>query len=183
MLNKRDMPESKTQSRWLIPLVFVFTACWTPTERSIELTDGYKPVYGSAQVKEITLKAPEVVKNPGKIYRYGKFLLVNEKQRGIHLFDNENPANPEPIGFLNIFGNTDMAIKDDVLYADHAGNIVAIRLDDFQNITVQKSLSLTNWNLGIPPPRNAYFECADPSKGIVIQWKKVVRQNLECYAF
>src|SRR5688500_18518831 len=86
------------------------------------VTNGYRPVYGSVDANEIKLVASRTVNNPGKIYVYGKYLLVNEINEGIHVFNNERPSNPKPVAFIQIMGNSDMAIKDARLYADHAGN-------------------------------------------------------------
>jgi hypothetical protein len=144
---------------------------------------GYRPVYGSAAESAVAFMEPRQVDHPGKIYVYGKYLLVNEQKKGIHVFDNINPASPLNIGFLQLLGNTDMAIKDDILYADHLGNLVALTTNDFQTIEEEGRLPLRNWNLGIPPPRGFNFECVDPDKGIVVSWVTTSEtKNLKCYA-
>lgn len=145
-------------------------------------TTGYRPVYGSSELKEIAVTAPRPVKNPGKIYVYKHYLLVNEINEGIHVFDNSAPENPNPVSFLRIVGNSDMAIKGDILYADHLGNLIAVAISDFTKINKLGSLPLQNWNLGIPPPAGSYFECVDPEKGLVVSWKKTELRNPDCYA-
>jgi hypothetical protein len=143
---------------------------------------GYRPVYGSSEYSTISWNVPQAIKNPGKIYVYGKYLLVNETRQGIHVYDNENPQTPVAVGFIRILGNTDMAIKDGVLYADHMDNLVALTVHDFNSIQENGRLELSKWNLGLPPPVGFNFECVDPSKGLVIGWKKTEAQNLKCYA-
>ena len=133
-------------------------------------------------MKEVTLVNAQQLRNPGKIYSYKNFLLINEIKEGIHVFDNTNPKDPKPVGFVRLVGNSDMAIKDDVLYADHMGNLVAITFDDFTKVTTTSTLPLQNWDLGLPPPAGSYFECVDPSKGIVMRWVKVNLKNPACYA-
>lgn len=145
-------------------------------------TDGYRPVYGSETQMEIELISSRSIKNPGKIYTYKNFLLVNEVGQGIHVFDNRDPETPKAIGFIQMLGNSDMAIKDDILYADHMGNLVAITVNDFNTLDQKGSLMLQNWDQGLPPPSGSYFECIDQSKGIVIQWTKVELKNPSCYA-
>jgi hypothetical protein len=107
---------------------------------------------------------------------------VNEVNKGIHVFDNTAPDNPKAIGFVQLLGNTDMAIRNDVLYADYMGNLVALQVHDFENLTSVGTLPLQDWNLGIPPPGGSYFECVDPEKGIVTGWKKTTLKKRECYA-
>lgn len=165
-------------------LAFGLAGCFIPPDQEHQPldTEGYRPIYGSQELKEIQLVNARQVKNPGKIYTYKSFLLVNEIQEGIHVFDNVDPQNPKPIGFIQIMGNSDMAIKEDVLYADHMGNLVALTIDNFNSVVKAGSLPLENWHLGIPPPAGSYFECIDQSKGIVIKWANTELKNPGCYA-
>lgn len=143
---------------------------------------GYRPVYGPQEYTEVTWTDPQPITAPGKIYVYGKYLLINEAKKGIHVYDNASPQTPAALGFLRILGNTDMAIKDGVLYADHMGNLVALTISDFAAVQEKGRLELANWNLGVPPPAGARFECVDPAQGVVVSWKKVESENLKCHA-
>jgi hypothetical protein len=163
--------------------VAVLSACDPPEDAWRNQNQaGYRPVYGAPQFSEIKLLAPQPVNKPGKIYVYGSYLLVNELKKGIHVFNNENPAQPQPLGFLQILGNTDMAVRNDILYADHLGNLVALQVSGFNQVQTLGTLPLKNWNLGVPPPAGFHFECVDPSKGLVVDWKKTENKNLDCYA-
>lgn len=178
------MPFPQNYHRLLAPVLLCLSGCWEPVDRLSETrSDGYVPVYASAEVRQISYAPPRLVRNPGKIYTYGKLLLVNEIQQGIHVFNNEDPVQPVAIGFFNILGNSDMAIRDNVLYADHCGNIVAISMNDLSDFVVRETLPLQNWDLGIPPPRGSHFECVDPSKGVVTQWRNRKNQIFDCYAY
>ncbi|MEX1239482.1 MAG: hypothetical protein WEB30_07185 [Cyclobacteriaceae bacterium] len=154
------------------------------TNRIVDTTrvDGYIPVYGTSEYQDIAVKESRPVVDPGKIYVYGKYLLVNEKKKGIHVFDNSNPGEPVGVGFLQLLGNTDMAIKDGLLYADYMGNLVALTINDFKSIEENGRLPLRNWNYGLPPPPGFHFECIDPGKGLVVSWKKEKLLNPGCYA-
>jgi hypothetical protein len=171
----------------LIAVLIPFFSCDPePDELIVEAIPdeniGYRPVYGTQEFTTVTWTTAQPITNPGKIYSYGKYLLVNEVKEGIHVYDNSNPQFPIVLGFLRILGNTDMAIKDDVLYADHMGNLVALTITDFAAVQEKGRLELANWNLGAPPPKGFYFECVNPAKGIVVSWKKTEKQNLKCYA-
>ena len=175
----------KRISKFLIPLAIVLlTGCIAPPEETPTnfQTAGYRPVYGSADASEIKLVSAKAIKSPGKIYTYGKYLLVNEQRQGIHVFDNGNPTAPRPVAFIQMLGNTDMAIKNGKLYADHNGNIVRVTVNDFNALELEKSLKLTDWELGVPPPSGAYFQCVDASKGLVVSWEQVQLTNPDCYA-
>lgn len=171
-------------SRFLALMLLCLSGCWEPVDKWSETSsDGYVPVYAPAEMKQISFGTPRLVRNPGKIYTYGKLLLVNEKLQGIHVFNNENPVQPIALGFFNILGNSEMAIRDNILYADHGGNIVAISLNDLDNFAIRETLPLQNWDKGVPPPRSSRFECVDPAKGVVVQWRYVENQILDCYAY
>jgi hypothetical protein len=165
-------------------VVIIVQGCYLNTDPSSRdsLVQGYRPVYTSSDGGEVKFVDSREVKNPGKIYIYDQYLLVNEINYGIHVFDNHDPEHPTSLGFIQLVGNSDMAIKNNVLYADHMGNIVALNIQDSNNLTKQASLPLENWNYGTPPPSGFYFECVDTKNGIVVSWKKTEIKNPSCYA-
>ena len=174
----------KRTSPVLFSFLLFLTGCVDPGPQFIEVEQvtGYIPVYESSLVTEIFMAPPRPVAKPGKIYLYGKYLLINEQNRGIHVFDNSNPSVPENLGFLQLLGNTDLAIKDSVLYADHMGNLVALKVNDFGTIVEEARIALRDWVRGIPPPPGFYFQCVESHKGIVVDWKEVELKNPQCYA-
>lgn len=146
------------------------------------LIEGYRPLYGSQATIEVSLLPARAVESPGKIYIYNQYLLINERGKGIHVYNNADPTNPQAIAFINLLGNSDMAIKDDVLYADHQSDLKSIRLNGFSALTVLDSIPLASWNLGVAPPAGFYFECVEVSKGTVVGWEAVELNNPKCYA-
>jgi hypothetical protein len=75
-------------------------------------------------------EAPRTIEQPGKIYLYGKYIFLNEVNKGVHLIDNSNPAAPNKFAFVNIPGNVDIAVKGNVLYADSYTDLVALDISD-----------------------------------------------------
>lgn len=88
----------------------------------------YEPVY--KRIEEMRIPAAYVASKtlttPGKIFYYKGYLLVNEMHEGIHVIDNRNPEAPENVGFIELPGNLDMAVNNDILYADSYLDLVAI---------------------------------------------------------
>jgi hypothetical protein len=162
-------------------LVLIGVSC-VPQDVEFVQTDGYIPVYGTAEASAVKWLGARAVNNPGKIYVYGQYLLINETGQGIHVYDNGDISSPTPVGFIQILGNTDMAIKDNRLYADHMGDLLHISISSFSELKEEGRLPLQEWNLGLPPPANSYFECVDASRGIVIAWKKATLSTHDCYA-
>ena len=92
----------------------------------------YDPVYvTNAEMRQpIERTAAREMENPGKIYYYQDVLLVNEYREGIHIIDNRDPSNPQFLSFIDIPGNVDMAIRNNILYADNYIDLIALDISD-----------------------------------------------------
>ncbi|ASZ10072.1 hypothetical protein KTO58_25460 [Chitinophaga pendula] len=92
----------------------------------------YKPVYMSMEKfrSSIKVEPPHTITTTGKIFLYEHYLLVNEPYKGVHIIDNRVPSAPVPIAFINIMGNVDIAVKDNVLYADSYIDMVTLDISD-----------------------------------------------------
>ncbi len=122
----------------------------------------YDPVLTTTnqfRTKEVKTFSGATLKNPGKIYFYKNYLLVNEAGKGIHFYDIANPAQPKEVVFYSILGNFDMAIKDDLLYADNVIDLLQIDIKDVLNPKISKRLENYN-NQYTSPNQNyvAYYE-------------------------
>ncbi|MEO9477055.1 MAG: hypothetical protein ABJG41_16035 [Cyclobacteriaceae bacterium] len=144
---------------------------------------GMRPVYVANEVAPIEKLESQSFIRPGKIYVYGKLLLVSEIDAGIHVFDNTDSSNPQNLYFINVPGNTDMVIKDDHIYANSNGDLVVIKLleDGVQLTTKQEGFFLEDLEGERPPFHDVYFECVDPEKGRVVGWETTMLDSPDCY--
>lgn len=78
----------------------------------------------------VRAESPKALEQPGKMYVKGKYLYVNEIKKGIHIIDNSNPASPRFVAFIKIPGNGDIAVRDNILYADSFSDLVAMDIAD-----------------------------------------------------
>ncbi|MFM8738918.1 MAG: hypothetical protein ACKOC0_01795, partial [Cytophagales bacterium] len=102
----------------LLNILLHVSSCFYPYS-GISNVEGYTPIYGDKSRAGISFKSVSMVlNNPGKIYVYNKYLFVNEVDLGVHVFDNSDPSAPKDLGFIEILGNRDIAIKDNVIFAD-----------------------------------------------------------------
>ncbi len=92
-------------------------------------------------VDSVDIIAPIPIDESGKIYTYKNYIFVNDKYQGIHIIDNSNPISPQKIAFLKIPGNVDIAVKDDILYADSLSDLLVFDISDIGNISIVKRLS------------------------------------------
>ncbi len=157
-----------------------FNSC---LDQYTEVFTANSPIYLSYDELRAAVKttAPADLKNPGKIYFKDGYIFVNEEMKGIHIIDNRNPRNPQMVKFIEIPGNVDMAIKNNILYADSYIDLVAIDLSDISN---PKEVNRVKdvFPYMTPPPSNPDYRLAsvDQEKGVVIDWEiKKVRQEIE----
>lgn len=156
------------------------TAC-DYVERPPAEIEGWKPLYGTtAEQQNIFSDAPRTMQDPGRIYIKDQYIYVNDLGKGIHVIQNGDPANPTKIAFWNIPACSDMAIKGHVLYANNGTDLVALDISNPTQISLLKRLEgvfpVQNF-----PPMEGYFECYDPTKGVVTAWVKATLKNPECY--
>lgn len=124
------------------------------------------PVYKEkAEVyANIRSNAAVLPENPGKIYLYGNYIFLSEVDKGVHIIDNSNPAQPVFKAFINIPGNLDMAVKGNILYADLYTDLVVVDISDPLNARFVKHIPQ------VFPYRNygGYF-IADSNR-IIVDW-------------
>jgi hypothetical protein len=169
--------------RKLLLLSFVFLLFFSGTDFTV---DGFKPVYISPEeAKVISLLEPREITTQGKIYIKDQYIYVGDVNLGVHIIDNSDPRNPVKVAFLQIYGNHDIAIKGNTMYADNLEDLVAIDISDRENPQVMKRVEdvyeLPNQAFPENKPYHTWFECADPDKGYVIGWIPAQLDNPDCW--
>jgi LVIVD repeat len=167
---------------YFLLLLFLFGCNIGENELPPSNVEGYRPVYMSKEkMSTISTLAPQVLMKPGKIYVYGRYLFVGESGKGVHVIDNINPKQPNPISFIEIPSNNDIAIKGDIMYADNAGDLLVFEISNPLNVQLLQRVkdALPNSNYQLPPQRG-FFECVDNSKGIVVNWERTQLQSPKC---
>jgi len=148
----------------------------------IEEVEGYRPIYATESESEIKTLSAREIENPGKIYVINEYLLVVDRLKGIHVFNNEDPENPQNIGFIQIAGNNDVSVRNNILYADQASDLLAIDISNPENVKVASRVKdVFPFGSQYPQQEGTYFECPDPSKGLVIGWEYTTLQSPKCY--
>jgi hypothetical protein len=122
------------------------------------------------------LLSPRAPKAMDKIYVKDNLLLITEKYKGVHVFDNSNPSNPINVGFLRIPGCVDVAMKGSVLYADNATDLVAVTLSNLNDIKVCSRVEDCLPEL-TPPGYNylpsVFSKEKRPENTVIVEWKKL----------
>jgi len=100
----------------------------------------FEPVYKSkAEVLAgIKSRSATPLSKTGKLAIYGNYILVNELNKGIHIIDNSNPLAPQNIAFIDIPGNLDLAVKNNMLYADLYADLLTIDISNPHQAVLKK---------------------------------------------
>ncbi len=82
------------------------------------------------------ISAPREIDKAAKIYNYkdGDILLINERNKGIHVINNRVKETPQNIAFIEIPGNIDMAVKDGYMYVDSFTDLLVLDIRDINSI-------------------------------------------------
>ena len=125
----------------------------------------------------VHLQGTTAINDAAKIYHKDNFIYISERFKGVHIIDNTNPAAPVNKGFIAIPGCVDMAIKNNVLYADNAIDLVSINLSEAEKGKLQLLKRVENVFPEVVPPDGGlvpdkFSERNRPENTIIISWKK-----------
>lgn len=170
----------KTRNLFLLLSVVLFAL--TSCKDSVTERVTYKinePVYMSAEKFRSSVKVSAVardISNSGKICYYEGYLYISEPGTGIHIIDNREPSNPQNVGFIELVGNADLAIRNNMLYADSYIDLVWFNVSNpaqpilsgrLENI-FPKALPVLENNYGFD-----YEMCygANRQEGVIVGWE------------
>lgn len=135
------MRKNLTNALLLVLVLAVFTQCKKNTDEYelIQIVKAIPVQQMRAMPVGITRAIP--AKKTGKIYIYNDYLFINEPNKGIHIYNNSNPAAPVNMAFLQIPGNVDLAVQNNILYADNYVDLLAFDISNINNIKQVKRVT------------------------------------------
>ena len=146
----------------LLALMALFTSCEkdaTEEEFYNVAVPVVKPIEEFRAMVKIS--EPRAITEAGKIYSYGDYVFINDDQKGVHIIDNSDHRNPVKMKFLEIPQNTDIAVKDDMLFANSAMDLVVFDISDMNNITQAERMKNVFPNHNNRIPASASFVDSD----------------------
>ncbi len=91
--------------------------------------------------KQVEIIPPKPSLNEtGKIYAYNEYIFVTDVGKGVQVIDNSDPKAPKAITFIKIPINEDISVKDNVLYADSATDLLTFDISNINNIVLKQRL-------------------------------------------
>lgn len=166
----------------LLFIVTGFTSCDLAGDPPPDQTMGYAPIYlQKTNTDTITFLPPQPTINGGKIYLKDDLLFQVELYKGIHIVNIADPENAQKIGYYEIFGCTQLTMQDQYMYANSAAAFMVIDISDLMSPRVVSYEPDYFKAIAFPPPPDpGYFECIDPSKGIITGWERKSLTSPKC---
>ena len=169
--------------------VILLQACVTNPDMAIPAeTDGLSPVYApSENARKITIAPGRPTINGGKIYTTGNLLFQVEQDSGIHIINYSDPQNPVNTGFIRSLLCKELSVKNGYIYTNNLSDLVVIDLNDPGGVREVSRVPdvFPDLALQYPPKTNQnerlFFECPDPSKGVVIGWTSTTIKKPKCW--
>lgn len=160
----------------IVAVIFLLQSCVKDNCTKTYTYTYFQPLYKTtAEVRaNIKSNAPRALVNPGKIYIKGNYIFLNEVDKGIHVIDNSNPAIPKNVAFIDLPGNVDIAVKNNIMYADFYTDLVVMDISNPLNIAVSKFVN------NVFPERYYYGYSVDSTK-VIYDWvKKTETVEYDC---
>ena len=160
----------------LLVLLFGITiqsCCLPPFECNddfIDTVSAYEPVFLNRVdfEKSVLLKNKLPIGTSGKIYVKDDLLFINELNKGFHVFDNSDPANPAALQFLEAPGSTDLAIRNSMIYINQATDLIAVEYNAANN-TVSLAKRIPNTFPELQSP-DGFYAYDIPENSVVVDW-------------
>lgn len=117
---------------WTLLVAMAFVSC----QDEVEQTVTYKinePVFMSRADFNKQLKVtqiPHQITGMGKMCYYEGYLYMTEPEKGIHIINDADPANPIVAGYIELLGNEDISIRNNMLYADSYTDLLWFDITD-----------------------------------------------------
>ncbi len=116
-------------------IILTFTSCFK-SKGEIEMTyEKAIAVYGNLDEirQRPILLGKQAIESPGKIFIGQDYILIGEKGKGIHIFNNLDMTAPERMSFIQIPFNKEFYVKGNMIYAESLYDLMKIDISDVYN--------------------------------------------------
>jgi len=134
---------------------------------------GNKPIYMSYDEfrSSVKFENPHALKQKGAIFLHNSTLYVIEENQGVHVFDNSNPASPVNVGFVRVYGATNLSMKEHTMYVNSYVDLVVLDCSNPEHPTPINRVNNV-FPYSVVYPNNGYrTQQVDENKGIVMRFE------------
>lgn len=131
----------------------------------------YEPIVMDRDAFEAAVEVlpAQGITKAGKIYIKNGLLFINDVKKGFHVYNYSDPANPVPLGFINIPGSTDLAMRAHVIYINQATDLVVMSYSE--DGTIELNGRTRNVFPAMPAPDGTTDTVADDE--VIIGWEVI----------
>lgn len=157
--------------------LLVFSSCGDKQLQTFTANDPVYLPYDELRASFQIITDRDMIR-PGKIYFMEPYMYINEYQEGIHVVDLSDPTQPKLSAFISIPGNVDMAIRNNVLYADSYVDLVLVDISNpTQPTLIQRLEDIFEY---VIPPYDYNYPLAeiDQEEGVITGYeiKKITQE-------
>lgn len=164
-------------------LFFALAACTGSVVEGPDRTEGYAPIYATVSpASTIAIEPAKPTSRAGKIYAYGSYAFQVEQYKGIHVIAHARSKEARKIAFLNVPLCTEIAIKENHLYTNNVNDLVVFNVKNPAQPQLVNRVkdAFPHISQDFPPVSNTFFECVNPSKGVVVGWEQKILHQPKC---
>jgi len=169
--------------------IFLSTGCSNYVTKTVTYKINEPVFMKSSEFRSsVKVKSAAVdIENQGKICLYEGYLYISETGKGIHIIDNRNPSKPINTGFIELLGNTDISVRNNLLYADSFIDLVWFDVSNPSQPTFKGRIE-DLFPSALPPFDNGYSYdynmCfnTETDQGVIVGWDLKERtEDIESY--
>lgn len=132
----------------------------------------------------VEVQEPQDITNISATHIYGHYILLVEKGKGIHIFDQSDINDIKNIQFIKIPGVLHVEVQNDAIFADSLMDLVVIDISDINQIKVKSRLNdvfdYNPWDAVSISEEDQYYFCDYPSyeykdQGVVVGYKGITQ--------
>jgi len=149
-----------------------------------ESVQGLKPLYAQLSAESIYTDVTQPVGKLQSFVVFRDYLLVTERDRGIHVLDNTDPEDPVGKCFWHIPGIRNFTIANNNLLVPVGSRLVTIDVSDVDNVflrSIQEDFFEDADTNVFPEGYVGSFECVDNKQGVVIGWEETQLDRPKCW--
>lgn len=171
----------------MIFMLFVLIAFGCTEQEEKEPVEGMRPIYMEYNDVRYESSGPQEFEDLSNIVEVGRYIMMAESGKGIHVIDNADPTQPKNVLFWSIPGCERFTLRNTNLYVSDGPNLLFFDISDPVNLSYSGKVSnvFSNFTEKYRPPSEytGPFECVDLSNGLIVGWERTLLDNPLCRAY
>lgn len=150
--------------------IVFFGSCENEDANSEKVQFAVPIIKSLAKIREnVSVAGAKATSSDGKIYVSENYLFYIAQEDGVHIYNNQNPASPINVAFINLEGVHDISVKGNYLYADNFVDLLVFDISNINNITlVQTVENAILFSPTYPTDAEYYDYTINPGNGEII---------------